>query len=110
MNITRFLENRFQELKWEEGNTDAFNVRIDSEMKATHQVLTLYRKLVMWFMIPKVLWDFCLVKLGFKEEPQPILLNKLKEQKQAEEVAKKMMQEANVTPLQPKGESPVPAG
>jgi hypothetical protein len=100
MNFVRFLENRFQELTVEnEKFKDAFNVGIDSEIKATHDLLTTYRTVVKWVMMPKVIVDFILVKLGLKIEPQPVLLNRMKETREAKKAADAILAESKVTPI-----------
>lgn len=88
MNFVRFIENRYQELTLQQQSADAFNVRIDSEIKASHDMLTFYRWVVKWAMMPVILCHWIAVALGYKPEPQPVLINKAKAEKTAE-VAKK---------------------
>lgn len=97
MNLVRFIENRYQELTLEnnEQHKDAFNIRIDSEIKAAHEILTAYRWAMKWVLIPKIFLDFTLMKLKLKKEPEPVILNKMK----AERESKKNMNEDNVTPI-----------
>lgn len=100
MNFTRFLENRFQELSVEnEVYKDAFNVRVDSEIKATHDILMTYRWLVKWLLMPKIIGHFCLVKLKLKEEPQPVMLNKIKADQLAKKAAAELLKTENVTSI-----------
>lgn len=89
MNLIKFIENRYQELNLEnEGHKDAFNVRIDSEMKAAHQILSSYRWIMKWVMMPKVMIDFMLVKFKLQKEPEPVMLNRMKQQKEEEMILK----------------------
>jgi len=102
MNLVKFLENRYQELTFETQTTDVFMVTKDAEIKAAHQILTTYRVFLKWVLIPKVLLNFIQVKLGFSDEPQPVLLNKIKADKEAKEAAEKMLKEAaNISTIKP---------
>ncbi len=85
MNFVRFLENRFQEVTLQvkeiENQTDsAFDIKADHELRAIHSVLDRYRKLVHLFYMPKVIFHFFMMKLGFEPEPQPVMVNQMKEE------------------------------
>ncbi len=97
MNFVKFVENRYQELAFEseiEKKGEEFSVLVDSEKKALHWALTFYRESVKWIMIPKVLFHFFAVKLGFESEPEPKMINKLKKDKEDALKAKKEAEEA----------------
>lgn len=110
MNFIQFIENRHQELTYEvQTNKDAFEVVKDAEIKAAHQLLSFYRIALKWLLVPKVMMNFIQVKLGWKEPPQPVMINKMKAEKLAQEVAEKMKKNtSNVTSLHAP-ESPKPA-
>ncbi len=93
MNFIRFLENRFQELSLENETKIKYDLRIDSEIKAIHEVLTKTRNLTKLGLIPKVLYDYVQVSLGKKPEPKPVIVNKLQEQREKE-------LEKKITPIQ----------
>ncbi len=80
MNLVRYIENRHQELTLEAKKADAFNIRVDSEMKASHDVLTFYRWVSKWFLVPKVFYGWLLVNLKLRPEPVPVILNLMKEE------------------------------
>jgi hypothetical protein len=106
MNFVRFLENRFQELRYQQSVEElkdvAFNAPLDSELKATHNILNHYRTLLRWVFTPKILGHYVLVQLKLLPEPEPILLNKIKAQKEAEDAAKAAVAASpNVTSLHP---------
>jgi hypothetical protein len=104
MNLVQFIENRYQELTEQMQKKDAFDVLKDSEIKAAHHILTNYRKLMGIGLIPKVLYHFFEVKMKWRAEPVPVLLNKIKEDKLAkEEEAKKLkeLKENNVSSITP---------
>jgi hypothetical protein len=84
LKLVKFIENRYQELKLEEQtNKDSFSVRIDSEMKAAHEILSFYRWIAKWALIPKVICHWIAVNMKMKLEPIPVITNKLKEQQEA---------------------------
>lgn len=88
MNFVRFLENQYQELRWlqscEEINDKPFRASLDAEIKASHEILDGYRRLLKWLLIPKVLCHYLMVQLHLAKQPTPILVNKMREQKQRE--------------------------
>ena len=93
MDLTRFIENRFQELRLQESkieanNPEQFPVFINSNIKAHHWVLTQYRKFLQCMFVPNVLFSFWMMKLGLRKEPTAILLKMAREQKAAEEEKK----------------------
>jgi hypothetical protein len=105
MNFVRFIENRYQELTLEnESHKDAFNAKLDSEIKAAHQLLSGYRWVFKWFLMPKILFDFLLVKLNLKEEPKPVIMNRLIKEREAKRVSDastaKLLAEKKVTTIQ----------
>lgn len=81
MNLVRFIENRFQEKKAEEQvytAQDEYMPWLDAEIKALHKVLTGYRTIMVWLNLPLVLFRFGLMKVGLMAEPQPVLVNRLR--------------------------------
>lgn len=105
MNLVQFIENRYQELTLAcQKNQDAFEILKDAEIKATHHILTAYRKGLTFLLIPKVLYNFLEVNMKWKPEPKPVLLNKLKKEKLAKEAAANMLREKkdnNITSIGP---------
>lgn len=92
MKFVRFLENHFQELRLKEGMVafDSYDVGLDAEIKATHGILSSFRTACKWVMLPKILFYYLLVQLRLKKEPRPVLMEKMKEQKEAEKLAKEV--------------------
>ncbi len=97
MNLVEFCENRFQELRCETELTDHFNARADSELKAVHSILGMYRIALKWAMVPKCLLDFLLVKMCWRDAPEPVIMNKIKADQLAKKVAEEMLQDGKVT-------------
>jgi hypothetical protein len=96
MNFVRFLENHFQELRYEQSKQEikapnAFNVSLDSEIKSTHSILMGYRTLMKWLLVPKVLIHYLLAVLGIVHKPEPILINLARQNKEEEEAKKLIM-------------------
>lgn len=89
MKFSKFAENRYQELNMELQTSAEYDARVDCETKAVQQLLTWYRNLYRWILIPKVLWDYFSCTYGFSDEPKPVILNKMRAEKEAAEKAKK---------------------
>jgi hypothetical protein len=87
MKFVRFIENRYQELTHLQSQSTAFEAKVDAEIKAAHDLLTFYRWVLKWILMPKVIGDFFLVKLNLKPQPEPVIMNEMKK-KQEEEKAK----------------------
>lgn len=85
MNFIRFLENRFQELRLESDKVLAFDLKVDSEIKAVHEVLEKTRIIAKTLFIPKVLFEYFLVQIGKKPEPKPVITDMIKAQQDAEQ-------------------------
>lgn len=97
MNLVRFCENRFQEIQMETNESKEYDAKGEAEIKAIQAILNFYRTSLKWLLVPKCLYDFIQVKLGWSLEPQPVLMNKLKEQK---EKAAAEAKKHNVTPIE----------
>lgn len=88
MNLVRFIENRYQEVRYEydveeiKGNYLPWK---DAEIKALHNVLTIYRAFMRLLLTPKIFFDFFLMKVSLRPEPIPILVNKIREKKDRED-------------------------
>lgn len=83
MNLVKFIDNRFQELRLkeqEETKKNAYSVTRDSEVMALQAVLKAFRTLTKWVMIPKVLGHYIIAKLGLVPLPRAVLLEKLEEE------------------------------
>jgi len=106
MNLVKFCENRYQELTLKTQTAPEYDCSVDSEIKAVHQVLNIYRVVLKWLFVPKTLCNFIQVKLGLKEEPIPVLLNKLKAEK-AKKEKEGEKPELKVVPLQSSQTDPV---
>lgn len=91
MTLVQFIENRYQELKLETDLETKFNITSDSEMKAAHYILDRYRHAMTYVMVPKVIYDFVMVRLGKKKEPEPVILNMIKAQKEKEALEKEKL-------------------
>ncbi len=57
----------------------------DVEIKATQELLGVYRTALKWTYVPRVLIGFLLVKIGLRKAPEPALINKLKAEKSEKE-------------------------
>jgi len=93
MKFATFIDNRFQEVKYEvsfQKEDWGYDVVKDAEIKALHQLLNAYRITCKWLLMPVILVQFLGVKLGLRREPLPVLKIKMEEQKRAEKVAKLM--------------------
>lgn len=99
MNLIRFCENHYQELNYSQQCRLDYDVKVDAEIKCVHLILTTYRTVLKWILVPKCLFQFVLVNLGLLREPVPVLINKIKQQKEAEEVAKQMLADGKITAL-----------
>ena len=95
MNFVTFIENRYQELTLK-NQTSTYSAATDSEIKALHALLTAYRTILKWLLIPKCLVVYLCVLLGFVNEPIPVLVNKAKADKAAEEKAKEEIEKAKL--------------
>lgn len=110
MNFVEYIENRYQELTLENQSKEKesrFDIRIDSEIKAAHEILTAYRWLMKWALMPKIFIGFLMVKLGYSEPPQPVILNKMKAERAKAQEAAKQKVENNVTPIQTELKDPI---
>jgi hypothetical protein len=111
MDLPKFIDHRFQELRLETEGKMEFNAVKDSELKAVHALLNYYRTFLKFLFIPKILCHFFLVKLKLVKEPKPVLMILLKQQKDAEEAAKSIMEESNhLSPLRATEGSPDESG
>lgn len=108
MNLTRFIENRFQELRLQESqieikDPEQFPVVINSNIKAHHWVLSKYRHLLTCLLVPNVLFSFLMMKMGLRKKPTPVLLDLARKQKaaEAENKARAEISAGNISKLQP---------
>jgi len=84
MKIVTFIENRFQELRLAEdadSKRQAYSILRSSETLACQWILKVLRNMAQVLMVPKVIVQYVLVCARLLPEPQPVLLNMLKEQK-----------------------------
>jgi hypothetical protein len=112
MNLTRFIENRFQELRLQESKIEAndpeqFPVFINSNIKAHHWVLSKYRQFLICAFVPVVFVTFWFMKLGLYRKPLPVLLNMARKQKEAEAAAKAAKTPLEIVPQQE--QAPIPS-
>jgi hypothetical protein len=89
MNLVKFCENRFQELTLKEQTAKTYDCHSDAESKAVQAILTYYREALRLAYIPKALFHFASVNLKLKPEPKPVILDKMKKDKEKAEKAKK---------------------
>ena len=108
MQFVRFCENRFQEMKVKEATTESqeegrIDVWADAEMKSLHFLLTFYRAVLKWIVTPKLLVMYALCTLGIIRKPEPVILNQIKAQREADKVTKAMLaaKEAEKTVVSP---------
>lgn len=95
MNLTKFIDNRFQELRVQEQKEDIrkeYCLPRDAEVLALKWVLESYRGLLKWLMVPKVFAQFVWMKTGIGREPRPVLIEQLEadRKKDLEKKAKKL--------------------
>lgn len=92
MNLITYIENRFQECTFKSQITTEYDIGNDAEIKALHQVLTTYRVVLKWLLVPMVFLDWALVLVGYHAAPKPILVDKMKADKAAQDkkMAKKV--------------------
>jgi hypothetical protein len=103
MDFAKYIDNRFQEVKvLEEAmtgkNPEAFPIAYDAEQKALHAVLTWYRGLLKWCLVPKVFFGYALVCLGLREKPTAPLIERMKALKAKQDAEKAA---GNVAPIVP---------
>lgn len=87
MNLVKFIDNRFQELRMVEQEQDArkeYSLIRDSEVLALKAVLQTWRVIFKYLMIPKILLHYFGCSLGFIKKPEPVLLQKMEAQRDAE--------------------------
>lgn len=85
MNFSKFCEYRYQELTLKSKESDEYDCTTDCEIKAVHQLLSNYRTVLKYLLMPKALFDYLLVILKLKVAPEPVLLNKIKREKEESE-------------------------
>jgi hypothetical protein len=91
MNLVKFIDNRFQELRVkeeEETKKQAYSITRDSEVLALQSILKWFRAGMQFAMISKVLGHYVAVLCGWAEKPRPVLLDKLKAQIEKEKAEK----------------------
>lgn len=96
MNLTRYIENRFQELRYEESLNQEYSLTRSAHTIALQSVLQILRTILQWVYVPKVLVDFALVKAKLVKEPAPVLLNQMKESKIREDAIKNAVNVVNL--------------
>lgn len=116
MDFTRFIENRFQELRLQESqieisNPEQFPVFINSNIKAHHWVLSKYRQFLLCAFVPFVFMSFLAMKIGLRSQPIPVLLDMARKQKEAEAKAKEAAKDIplKLVKNQEQAPSPTPA-
>lgn len=113
MNLVKFVDNRFQELRVQEQEEDArkeYCLPRDAEVQALQWILSTYRTLVKWLMVPKVLFNFAWMKTGIGREPQPVLIRKMEaeRQKDVNKKAQKLGMMEKIKAVPSTGEQPLP--
>jgi hypothetical protein len=81
MKFVEFIENRFQEVTLKT-QSESYDIRLDAELKALHQVLTGFRTTLKWLSVPMVLYKYSEVYFGLAPAPEPVMINKLKKEKE----------------------------
>lgn len=91
MNLVKFIDNRFQELRIEEQKEDTkkeYSIHRDSETLALQSILKFWRTLLKWAYIPVVWIHYASVLMKFSPEPQPVLVELLKKNQEKDLKAK----------------------
>lgn len=91
MRLVKFIDNRFQELRLLEQADETkaeYSIYRDSETLALQSVLKMLRTTTKWLLIPKVLIHYICVLLGISRAPEPVLINKVKEDIKKEQATK----------------------
>jgi hypothetical protein len=101
MKFVQFIENKYQEVHFKTMSTTEYDIVKDAEIKALHETLARYRTLLKWLHVPKVFYNYVQVQLGFTPEPKPVLVDKIKEQKEAEDLKRAQETQANVVSINP---------
>lgn len=106
MKFVKFVDNRFQEIRADQVVDEKkaeYSIARDSETLALQTLLTFLRWTLKWVYVPKVLFDYFLVELDLKKEPQAVLLNRIKADVEKEKQAKAatLAANANVSPIKP---------
>ena len=109
MNIVQFLENRYQELQYQSQGEIAYNCRLDAEMKALQQMLSGYRTALKWLSMPKHLFHFWEVSKGLKPCPEPVLLNKMRQEQKEKELKAEVDAGIHLKPVENINEGTKPA-
>lgn len=99
MKFVTFVENRYQEVNYQMQLSKEYLLPADAEVKALTQLLNWYRVANKYLLMPRILWQFFMVKMGKGKAPEPILLNRAKADLAAKQAAEKMLGKENVSPL-----------
>lgn len=94
MKFVEYCNCAFQEAKMKESLADLegkMDIMSDAEMKAIHFALGWYRTFLKFMLLPWVMFRFFLVKSHMIRQPEPVITNRIKEQKRAEEEAKRVV-------------------
>lgn len=87
MNLTVYIDNRFQEAKMKEAGNVRYSAWLDAEMKALDWSLGAYRFFFKCVHIPLIFIGFLAMHLGLRREPKAVIVEQIKKQKEAEKVA-----------------------
>ncbi len=101
MNFVTFIENKFQENSLDSQTNKEYDIFRDAEQKTLATLIQWYRNVVKYALLPKVIFQFWLVKIGWSDEPQPVMVNQAKAAIEAKKVADEMINSSNVTNLKP---------
>lgn len=112
MNLVKFIDNRFQELRLQEEQENLrkeYCLPRDAEVLALQWMLATYRVLFKWIMVPKVFAAFFWMKTGMGREPQPVILDKIKadQKKDFDQKAKKLGMHGKLSAISNESEQPL---
>lgn len=77
MKLVKFVDYRVQELRQYQQDLKTYVPIIDAETQALGIVLSIYRWALKWAMVPVVVIDFLLVRIGVKSAPKPVFEQRL---------------------------------
>ena len=94
MQLAKFIDNRFQEIRiaeFEAEKARAFSFTREAEMVALHDLRLIIKTLLKWLLIPRLLFIYFGVCIGIFRAPEPVLVALLEKQKAEDEKKKQKL-------------------
>lgn len=90
MKFADFVNNRYETVTYEKSTlpNDRIFLGIDGELGACFTLLTWTRNFMKYAFIPKVAFHYLFTLIGLAKDPEPVMMNRVKESKQKELEAK----------------------